>query len=153
MDIYGKIEALERELSCATSLVFSKKSAVDVAKCESLVADIKRELPSAIQEASYIISQKESIVGSALAQAELIEREANEKVEQILNESNVISKSQEIADRTIKETEVKCANMIENAQKKIDLMLKNIEEYLMDSLRIIRNNREDLAGEILKKKS
>jgi Flp pilus assembly protein CpaB len=33
------------------------------------------------------------------------------------------------------------------------LMLRNIEEYLMDSLRIIRNNREDLAGEMLKKKS
>ena len=49
MDIYGKIELLEEELSCATGLVFSKKSAVNVAKCESLLADIKRELPKAVQ--------------------------------------------------------------------------------------------------------
>ena len=65
MDIYGKIELLEEELSCATGLVFSKKSAVNVAKCESLLADIKRELPKAVQEASYIISQKDTTKNKA----------------------------------------------------------------------------------------
>ena len=153
MDIYGKIEALERELSCATNLVFSKKSAVDVAKCTSLLQDIKRALPASIQEASYIISQKETIVSNALTQAEMIQKETNEKVQKMVDESYIKSKSQELADKTLKEAELKCDAMIENAQQKIDLMLRNIEEYLMDSLRIIRNNREDLAGEILKKKS
>jgi hypothetical protein len=153
MDIYDKISALERELSCATSLVFSKKSAVDVSKCESLLQDIKRALPASIQEASYIISQKDAIISSAVAQAELIEKEACAKVKEMLDESNIISKSKEIADKSLKDTEIKCSAMVENAQQKIDLMLKNIEEYLMDSLRIIRNNREDLAGEILKRKS
>ena len=153
MDIYGKIEALERELSCATNLVFSKKSAVDVAECTSLLQDIKRALPASIQEASYIISQKETIVSNALTQAEMIQKETNEKVQKMVDESYIKSKSQELADKTLKEAELKCDAMIENAQQKIDLMLRNIEEYLMDSLRIIRNNREDLAGEILKKKS
>lgn len=153
MDIYGKIEALERELSCATNLVFSKKSAVDVSKCESLLADIKRSLPTAVQEASYIISQKETIVGNAVAQAELVEREAKEHAEALINESSVIAKSQEIADKLVKESEAKCEAMVTGARQKIDLMLRNIEEYLMDSLRVIRNNREDLAGEILKKRS
>ena len=153
MEIYGKIEALERELSCATNLVFSKKSAVNVAKCESLLQDIKRALPTSIQEASYIISQKETIVSNAITQAEMIEKEATEKVQKMIDESSIIAQSKEIADKTIKETELKCSAMIETAQQKIDLMLRNIEEYLMDSLRIIRNNREDLAGEILKRKS
>lgn len=152
MDIYGKIEALERELACATNLVFSKKSAVDVHKCGTLLQEIKNALPSAVQEASYIISQKEAIVQNATAQAEIITKEASEKAEELINDSSVILKSQEIANKIIKEAESKCAVMIENAQKKIDFMLKNIEEYLMDSLRVIRNNREDLAGEILKKK-
>ncbi len=153
MDIYGRIELLERELDCATNLVFSKKSAVDVAKCESLLADIKMELPKAVQEASYIISQKDNIIRNAQAQAELIEKDAKQRADSMLDESAIIAKSQEIADKIIKEAETKCSLMVENAQKKIDLMLRNIEEYLMDSLRIIRNNREDLAGEMLKKKS
>ena len=153
MDIYGKIELLEKELEGATGLVFSKKSAVDVAKCEDLLADIKRELPKAVQEASYIISQKENIIKNAQIQAELIERDAKIRAESLLDESAIIAKSQEIADKIIKDADVKSAAMVEGAQKKIDLMLRNIEEYLMDSLRIIRNNREDLAGEMLKKKS
>ena len=71
----------------------------------------------------------------------------------MLQDSVIIAKSQEIADKIIKDAEQKSVMMVDAAQKKIDLMLRNIEEYLMDSLRIIRNNREDLAGEMLKKKS
>lgn len=153
MDIYGKIELLEEELSCATGLVFSKKSAVNVAKCESLLADIKRELPKAVQEASYIISQKDNILRNAQLQADLIEKDAKNRADSMLQDSVIIAKSQEIADKIIKDAEQKSVMMVDAAQKKIDLMLRNIEEYLMDSLRIIRNNREDLAGEMLKKKS
>ena len=80
MDIQDKIEQLDKELSEATNLIFNKKKgAVDIKKCQELLADIKRALPSSIQEASYIISQKESIIAQAEAKAEKTKAEAHFK--------------------------------------------------------------------------
>ena len=153
MDIQDKIEQLDKELSEATNLIFNKKKgAVDIKRCQELLADIKRTLPSSIQEASYIISQKETIIAQAEAKAEKTKAEAKEKAEQLISESAIVAESQLIAEKNIKKAESQCAGMIETTKQKIDMMLKNIEDYLMDSLRIIRNNREELAGTILKKR-
>lgn len=152
MDIREKIDQLDKEFQEATNIMFSKKGAVDIKKCQELLSDIKRGLPSSIQESGYIVAEKENILARATEQAEQMKKEAKEYAEHLVEESTIVTESQAIAEKNIKKAEATCSSMIETTKQKIDMMLKNIEDYLMDSLRIIRNNREELAGTILKKK-
>ena len=59
MDIIQIIDALEKEFANSKNFLWSKKTLVNMDKCALLIAEIKANLPQAIQEASYVLSKKE----------------------------------------------------------------------------------------------
>ena len=65
MDISQIIDALEREFANSKNFLWSKKTLVNMDKCASLIAEIRANLPQAIQEASYVLSKKDQILNNA----------------------------------------------------------------------------------------
>ena len=62
MDIIQIIDALETEFANSKNFLWSKKTLVNMDKCALLIAELKANLPQAIQEASYVLSKKEQIL-------------------------------------------------------------------------------------------
>ena len=69
MDIVQIISELEQEFVNSKNFLWSKKTLVNMDKCASLIAEIKANLPTAIQEATYVLSKKEQIMNNAQAEA------------------------------------------------------------------------------------
>ena len=153
MEINEKIAELENELALAKSLLFSKKGVVDIKKCEDLIYDIKRSLPTAIQEASYLLGQRDAILRSAEKEAGRILDEAKHQAEHLVETSEIVKKSEQIARENMEFAEKQCANIYSTTKSNIDIMLKHIEDYLGENLHIVRNNREELAGAIFTNKN
>lgn len=152
MDIKELIEELENELYEAKGVLFSNKAKVDVARCSEIISLIKRNLPTAIQEASYLISQKEKFVKQSEETAKNIIAEAKSQADRLVSESEIKKRSEKEAKEMVEQATAKCKELYENAKENIDKMLKNIEEYMMDNLHIVRNNREELSGMLIVKK-
>ncbi len=150
MDILQLIEELEDEFSKGKNFLWSKKSLVNLDRCAELIDELKRSLPSAIQESRYILSQKEKILSQAKEMGERTIKEAELRAEQLVSESSLIKKTEEEAQEMMDNVNKKCSQLYNVTKENIDRLLKSVEDYLLENLHVVRNNREELNGGLFK---
>lgn len=144
MDINQIIDALEREFANSKNFLWSKKTLVNMDKCASLIAEIRANLPQAIQEASYVLSKKDQILNNAQAEAKHIVAEAEYRAEQLVSSSEVKKRSERIADETIQRATRKCDQLFAVTKENVDKLLKSVELYLDQNLDVVKRNRDEL---------
>lgn len=148
MDIVQIIDELEQEFANSKNFLWSKKTLVDMEKCASLIAELKANLPSAIQEASYVLSKKDQILNKANAEAKKTIAEAEFRAEQLVSSSEIFKKSEQEASDMINKANRKCAELYAVTRENVDKMLKSVETYLDQNLDVIRRNRDELENAI-----
>lgn len=149
MELNSIIDQLKEELVSQKGFLWSKKNKDSITKCLSLIDEIKMSLPGALQEAGYIISQKQKILSSAQETANKIIAEANMKADALVREDRIVKQAQAEVDTMVNSANKKCNQLFVSTRDNIDKMLKAIEDYLTDNLHVVRNNREELAGGII----
>lgn len=153
MDINQIIEDLQNELYKSKNFLWSKKSLVDMDKCSALVDELKRAIPPAVQEATYVLSQRDKILTNAEETARRTLAEAEKRAEQIVSDSALVQKAEDEARQMKMQMQATCQNMLQVTKDNVDKMLKAVEDYLMENINIIRNNREEIASaNLLKRK-
>lgn len=152
MDILQLIEELEDEFSKGKNFLWSKKSLVNLERCAELIDELKRSLPAAIQESRYILSQKDKILSQAKEIGEKTIKEAELRAEQLVSESSLIKKSEEEAQEIMDNANKRCTQLYNVTRENIDKLLKAVEDYLLENLHVVRNNREELNGGLFKNK-
>lgn len=149
MDVMQLIDALQAELGVRRGGFFGKK--VDVNKCAELTAQIKACLPSAVQEAEYVVENKQKILANADNVAKNTIREAEEHAAHLID-NNEIVKAAELQAKQIWETAcMQCDALVDTTKTHLDGMFRDIEQYLLQWLATIRNNREELRGAMIVK--
>ena len=144
MDISQIIDALEREFANSKNFLWSKKSLVNMDKCASLIAEIKANLPQAIQEASYVLSKKEQILNNAQAEAKHMIAEAEYRAEQLVSATEIKKRSEKIANDIIQKATKKCDQLFAITKENVDKLLKSVELYLDQNLAVLKRNRDEL---------
>lgn len=144
MDINQIIDALEREFANSKNFLWSKKTLVNMDKCASLIAEIRANLPQAIQEASYVLSKKDQILNNAQAEAKHIVAEAEYRAEQLVSSSEIKKRSERIADETLQRATRKCDQLFAVTKDNVDKLLKSVELYLDQNLDVVKRNRDEL---------
>ena len=144
MDIVQIISELEQEFVNSKNFLWSKKTLVNMDKCASLIAEIKANLPTAIQEATYVLSKKEQIMNNAQAEAKKTLAEAEYRAEQLVSNSEIYKKSEQAAQEMIDKANKKCAQLYAVTRENVDKMLRSVEMYLDQNLNVVRRNRDEL---------
>lgn len=144
MDIVQIISELEQEFVNSKNFLWSKKTLVNMDKCASLIAEIKANLPTAIQEATYVLSKKEQIINNAQAEAKKTLAEAEYRAEQLVSNSEIFKKSEQAAQEIIDKANKKCAQLYAVTRENVDKMLRSVEMYLDQNLNVVRRNRDEL---------
>ena len=144
MDINQIIDALEREFANSKNFLWSKKTLVNMDKCASLIAEIRANLPQAIQEASYVLSKKEQILTNAQAEAKHIVAEAEYRAEQLVNSSEIKKRSEKVSEEMLQKATKKCDQLFLVTKENVDKLLKSVELYLDQNLDVVRRNRDEL---------
>lgn len=146
MELNSILEELKEELISQKGFLWSKKNKDSITKCLSLVDDVQMNLPSALQEATYIITQKQKILAAAQDAANKIVAEATQKAQELTAENAITKQAQIEAEAMVGNANKRCNQLYSSTRDNIDKMLKAIEDYLTDNLHVVRNNREELAG-------
>lgn len=148
MDINQIIDALEREFANSKNFLWSKKTLVNMDKCASLIAEIRANLPQAIQEASYVLSKKDQILNNAQAEAKHIVAEAEYRAEQLVSSSEIKKRSERISDEMVQRANRKCDQLFAVTKENVDKLLKSVELYLDQNLDVVKRNRDELDSAI-----
>ena len=146
MELNSILEELKEELISQKGFLWSKKNKDSITKCLSLVDDVQMNLPSALQEATFIITQKQKILAAAQDAANKIVAEATQKAQELTAENAITKQAQIEAEAMVGNANKRCNQLYSSTRDNIDKMLKAIEDYLTDNLHVVRNNREELAG-------
>lgn len=146
MDIIKLIEDLEEEFGKTQNSLFGRKSHIDVDKCIELLDELKRSLPSSLQEARYVLSQKDKIIAQANELSEKTLKEAEMRAEQLVSESELVKKSEQEANEIMDNANKRCSQLYNATRENIDKMLKAVEDYMLENLHVVRSNRETLNG-------
>ena len=151
-NVYNLLEELENCFAKAKTAMFSKKVAVDAEECLALVAKIKDALPTSIREAERLISQSENMIGNAEAKAKRIITEAEMRAEQVISESELLRRAEEEGESIRAEARQFNDTIKRNARGYVDGLLQEMENFLANTISVVRNNREELGGSIIKDK-
>ena len=144
-DILAILDELQQEFAQGKNVFWSKKSLVNLDRCEELIIELKRNLPSCLQEAAYIVGQRDKILDRANKSAENTLKEAENRAINLVQESELITKAEAEAERILQDAQKKCDTMYKTTKNNIDKLLKAMENYFTDNLHVVRNNREELA--------
>ena len=63
-----------------------------------------------------------------------------------MSESDLIKKSEEEAQEIIANANKRSSQLMNITKDNIDKLLMSVEQYLLENLHIVRNNREELNG-------
>lgn len=148
MDVIQIIDELEQEFVTSKNFLWSKKTLVNMDRCATLIAELKANLPSAIQEASYVLSKKEQILANANDEANKIISEARYRADQIINGSDLVKQSEQQASKILNDATRKCSDLYNITRNNVDKMLKSVETYLDQNLLVLRRNRDELDNTI-----
>ena len=148
MDIVQIINDLEQEFVRSKNFLWSKKTLVNMEKCASLIAELKANLPSAIQEASYVLSKKEQILNNASASAKKTIAEAEYRASQLVSGTEVYKKSEREARKIIAEANKKCDELFAVTKQNIENLIRSVEGYLNQNITMLKRNREELSQAI-----
>jgi len=148
MDINQIIEELEAELAKSKNFLWGKKND----RCMQLLDELKRNLPVALKEASYLLSQRDKILFQAQESAKKTLIEAEQRAEHIVSESELVRRAESEAEDIVETANRRTSQMYSATKSNLDKMLKSVEDYLTQNLHVVRNNREELNGTLFGKK-
>ena len=151
MDIMNLLNELETELSDKKGGLFGKK--VDLDKCYNLVVKIKTNLTATLRESEYIMENKRKILENADVVAKNTIREAEERAEHMIDKSDIMRMAELEAQRLIDNAYAQCDALVHHTKDHLDATFKDTEQFLLSTLTMIRNNREELRGATIIKKN
>lgn len=146
MDLMNLLDELEAELSDKKGF-FGKK--IDIDKCYDLVIQIKTNLPATLQETQYVMENKRKILENADIVAKNTIREAEERAEHLIDNSEIMRMAELESKKLIETAYMQCDTLVHHTKDHLDSMFKETEQFLLSTLSMIRNNREELRGAMI----
>ena len=140
-EILETLEELRQKLGEKNG-VFSKK--VNIEHCSELCDKLARLIPEALDEAEYVRQKRKEILANADVVAKNTIRAAEEKATRIASESEIVSTAQLQAKQIIENAYAQCDNLTMRTKLHLDNMFKDMEQFLLSTLSVIRTNREEL---------
>lgn len=146
MELYDLIDQLEAELGGKHGL-FGKK--VDTGHCLALLSKIKQVLPDSLGEAQFVVENKRKILENADTVAKNTIREAEERAEHIIDNTEIIKRAELDAKQMLETAYMQCDTLVHHTKEHLDNTFRETEQFLLSTLTMIRNNREELRGAMI----
>ena len=149
MQVMELIAELEEELSVRPGL-FSKK--IDLERCGQIIDEIKNNLPKSFDRANYILDNKQKILDNADVVAKNTIHAAEERAAQLTQSTEVIRLAQLEANKLMDKAAASCDMLVSQTKEHLDKMFLETEQFLLGTLSMIRNNREELRNAFIFKR-
>ncbi|MDR2047306.1 MAG: hypothetical protein LBP79_05370 [Clostridiales bacterium] len=118
----------------------------------TLLSTLRNETPEVIKESEDVVRHKDSIIQEAVDLALKRTQQAQETADYLVSTSNVVMNAERDARLILEDADKRAFAMEDDAKRRIDNLLATTETVLANHLNLVRNNREELNGELLKQR-
>jgi F0F1-type ATP synthase membrane subunit b/b' len=154
MNVQAALDQLEETIFDSPRLLWFRTLVNEEILYEQL-DQIRLNLPTAFQEAEELLRQREDILEEANAYARDLLTQAEQRARKLVEESVIVRQAQSQAEQILRQSRQEHEDYrrqtlqeIEQLQREanhyVDQVLQNLEMHLLESLRVIRNGRQNL---------
>lgn len=144
MDVLKLIDEIEDIIEAGTSLPFSSKVMVDKVELLEIITDVRIRLPDEIKQASWIKEERERILDEAQRDADAIAKQAEEKLEELINQEEVKKRAEKRAEHIINNAQANAKEIRLGSIDYADGLLLEQQEKLKELIELINENRKEL---------
>ncbi|MBE7037829.1 MAG: ATPase [Ruminococcaceae bacterium] len=144
MDILELISELEEKIDSSLEIPFIKKAFVNKEELMNLIGDISLQLPDEVRMAKQIAEDRTRILADAQKQADLIIKNAEQKIISMVDEHEITKRATEQADEIIAKAQKNARDIRIGTLEYSDSMLAQLDNSLKAMSDSIKQSRTDL---------
>ncbi len=147
------LSELEGEMLEGKKTLFSSSSVtVNGDRIMEILSKIRSQYPEELRKAKIIIEERDAIKADAKNYVDQLMKDAKEKEQRMIAETNIMKKASQEADTLRKEADAYKQRTMYQVNRLVDEHLVSIENTVATVLDYIRNAREELEGDMFKNK-
>lgn len=175
MEVMLLLDALEDMLDKAPNLPLSSKSMINKEELLEIIKDIRIKLPDEIKQAQWIKEERQKILieakkeaealrreneekmlrikedrqrilAEAEKEAEILKKEADRRIQEMIDESDIIKKANEQAKELIIAAQIDAKKIRLGSKAYADELLAELEKHAQNIIETIRSNRDELKN-------
>lgn len=144
MDVIELISELQEKVDKSFELPIVKKAFVNKEEIMNLIGDISLQLPDEIRMAKSITEERNRILADAQKQADIIIKNAEQKIISMIDEHEVTKRANEAANEIVVKAQKNAREIRLGTLEYSDSLLQKLEEQLKAVSDSIRQSRNDL---------
>lgn len=144
MNILNLLDLLEDELEKGGTLPMIGKSLINREKCLDIIRDIRLNIPEEMKQAEWVKKERQRILVEAQKEAETVIKEAEYRINTLVDENEITKKAYQASREIIESAQNNAKDIRLGAKEYADVLLQEIDTYLIEQLQILRKNRQEL---------
>lgn len=151
LDALELINELEDIIDKGVAVPFTGRCLLDKEELLELIQEIKLKLPTDLEQAKWIKSERQNIISDANKEAEEIIKTANDKLIAMVDENEITKKAAVAASEIMERAAADAKETKESSYKYADYLLENVETVVVKTIRdleqcisIVKDNRNQL---------
>ncbi|MDO5123588.1 MAG: ATPase [Eubacteriales bacterium] len=120
------------------------KSLVDTEMVLDILDEIQDSLPSEIRQAKNIVADRGQIIAEAKKESEDIIRAAEERKQQLVNQSEIVRAANAQANEIMNDARAKTADMRKAAADFVEDIMKKTDDAITSQLTELRKTRQNI---------
>ena len=144
MDILELISELEEKIDSSLEIPLIKKAFVNKEELMNLVGDISLQLPDEVRMAKSIAEDRTRILADAQKQADLIIKNAEQKIITMVDEHEITKRANEQANEIIAKAQKKARDIRIGTLEYSDNLLSQLDNTLKAMGESVNKSRSDL---------
>lgn len=146
MDVLKLLDEIEDIVEAGSGVPFSQKVMVDKFEILDMVNEIRIKLPDEIKQASWIKDERQRILADAQEDADNILKDANYKLEEIIDEHEVTKMAEQRAEEILNKAKSNAKDIRLGSMEYADGLLEDTQENLKQVITLLNDNRKELRG-------
>jgi cell division septum initiation protein DivIVA len=146
VDLLSALNELEELVETSAKIPLTRKVLVNEDNILDLLDRIRTTIPEEIRQAKWIIQEREKVMNESQKEALRLLEDAQRKISQQADESEIVRKAREVADSIIARAEEQAMELREGARSYADDVLTNLMESLDKLTNQIDQGRSELRN-------
>ena len=150
-DALELINELEDIIDKGVAVPFTGRCLLDKEELLELIQEIKFNLPTDLEQAKWIKSERQNIINDATKEAEDIIKTANDQLIAMVDENEITKKASQQAAEILDQANSEAQDTKRSSLQYADYLLENVETVVYKTIRdleqcisIVKDNRDQL---------
>ncbi|MBE3519001.1 MAG: ATPase [Firmicutes bacterium] len=144
MDVLALLDKLDSYLSECPRVPLVGKLLVDEEEVFGLIDDIRAALPQEVEQARWLLKERERILADARKEAEEIIRNAQGQIATMASESVIVREAKVQADELLQRAREVARQITLGSRQYADELMLKVERVLTEVLEAVREGRRQL---------